>query len=198
TACWSPFGNGLPGSPVVALSSSPVTTSPNVLVAGTFGRGVWQIPLATSGTQLTTGSISPATLDFGTQGFGTTSGAQPVTLTNIDFGQAQVGSKSSAQAVTAENSGGTAVGLTSVTVSGPFALASNSCGSTSLAANTDCQLQLQFAPAAPGPATGVLTMVDDAGSQTVELTGKGAAPPTDWLAAKSQRFGGHIRGQSSS
>ncbi len=61
-ACWSAFGTGLPQSPVVALSASPATASPRVLAAGTFGRGVWQIPLATAGTQLTTASLSATRL----------------------------------------------------------------------------------------------------------------------------------------
>ena len=47
--------------------------------------------------------------------------------------------------------------ISSITTSGPFVLASNSCGTTSLAASTDCQLQVEFAPTATGPATGVLT-----------------------------------------
>ncbi len=280
TACWSQFGSGLPDSPVVALSAAPATTSPHVLVAGTFGRGVWQIPLATAGTQLTTAAIAPATLDFGTQGFGLTSAPQTVTLTNtggiallpgpvtvsgdfsetdtcanstvnslsscaiqvkfrptqsgsrtgqlsvaanvaggnltvalsgtgakpgvvnltpptVDFGQVQVGSKSNLLPVTAENAGGTVVAISSITTTGPFVLATNSCGTTSLAASTDCQLQVQFAPAASGPASGTLTMVDDAGTQTVQLTGSGAAPPTDALSPSSLTFAGTIVGQSS-
>ena len=66
-ACWSRFGAGLPQAPVVALSAAPGTNSPNVLVAGTFGRGVWQIPLAAAGVQLTTATLSPDSLDFGKQ-----------------------------------------------------------------------------------------------------------------------------------
>ena len=281
TACWSPFGSGLPDSPVVALSAAPATTSPNVLVAGTFGRGVWQIPLVTAGAQVTTAIVAPTVLDFGIQGFGITSVAQTVTLTNtggialrpgpitvtgdfsetdncanstlntlascaiqvkfrptqagsrtgqlslsanvaggnftvtltgtgatpgvvnlkpptIDFGQVQVGSKSNPLAVTAENTGGTASAISSLTTSGPFVVASNSCGTASLAANSDCQLQVQYVPTTTGPATGLLTMVDDAGTQTVQLTGTGGAPPTDTLSSTALIFGGTIIGQSSS
>ena len=76
--CWSVFGTGLPFAPVVQLSGSLANTLPNVLVAGTYGRGIWQIPLWTSGTQLTTASLQPTSLTFGSQAVGTTSSAQSV------------------------------------------------------------------------------------------------------------------------
>ncbi len=269
--CWSPFGNGLPNAPVVALSAAPAATSPNVLAAATFGRGVWQIPLATAGVQLTTATLTPASLDFGSQPFGINSSAQTVTLTNtggialvpaavtvtgdfnetdncanatmsigasctmqvtfrptqagqrtgklsvsanipggtlsaalggtgetppelnltpttVDFGQVKAGTTSKPLAITAENTDKTTVAISSITVTGPFMLAANACGTTSFAANSDCQLQVAFAPTAAGPATGVLTVVDDLGTQSVQLTGTGAAPPTDTLSATSLTF----------
>ena len=280
TACWSPFGSGLPNSPVVALSAAPSTTTPNVVAAGTFGRGVWQIPLVTAGAQSTTATLLPVSLDFGNQGFGITSSPQTVTLTNtggiallpgavaitgdfsetdncanatvdsgascamqvtfrptqagsrtgqlsvsanvpggmlsvalsgtgepagvvnltpttIDFGQVKVGTTSSPLSITAENSGGTAVAISSITVSGPFVVAANACGTTSLTANSDCQIQVEFAPTAAGPATGALTIVDDVGTQSVQLSGTGAAPPTDTLSTTSLTFPATIIGQSS-
>jgi ligand-binding sensor domain-containing protein len=39
--CWSVFGSGLPEAPVVALSASPAGAASPVLVAGTYGRGIW-------------------------------------------------------------------------------------------------------------------------------------------------------------
>jgi hypothetical protein len=280
SACWSMFGSGLPASPVTALSAAPAGVSPSVLVAGTFGRGVWQIPLVTAGMQLTTASVSPGSLDFGTQRFGITSGAITATVTNtggialmptaiavtgdfsetdncanatvnagssctiqvtfrpsqagtrtgkltvggnvaggaltvalsgiggppgivtllptaIDFGQVQVRSTSKPLTITAENSGGAVVGVTSVTVSGPFALVSNSCGATSMAANSDCQLTVEFQPTASGAAAGALTLVDDAGTQSVQLKGVGASPPTDSLSPRSLSFPQTIVGQTS-
>jgi hypothetical protein len=271
TSCWARFGSGLPNSPVVALSAAPPSTSPNVLVAGTYGRGVWQIPLVTADVQLTTAALAPGSIDFGSQGSGQASSPQTVTLTNtggialvpgsitvsgdftetddcvgatinaggsctiqvtfrpsqpgsrsgeltvsanisggslhsvlsgtgqtpglvnlspgsIDFGQVQVGTTSAPLPVTAENGGETTVAITSLTVSGPFILAANTCGTTSLSGKSDCQIQLKFAPTSPGPATGVLTLVDDAGQQSVQLAGVGAKPPTDTLSATSLSF----------
>jgi hypothetical protein len=280
-SCWSPFGSGLPNAPMVALRAAPPSTTPNVLVAATFGRGVWQVPLATAGVQLTTATVLPGSLDFGKQGFGIASSPQTVTLTNtgalalfpgavtisgdfsetdncanaainagascdiqvtfsptqagtrtgklsvsanvqagtlsialtgtgdtpgvinvtpvaIDFGPVKVGTTSKPLSITAENGGGTPVAIGSITVTGPFVLSSNSCGTTSIGANTDCQLQVEFAPTTAGPAGGALTIVDDKGTQSVQLTGTGAAPPTDTLSATSLKFPATIIGLSSS
>jgi hypothetical protein len=280
SACWSAYGAGLPMAPVVTLSAAPANSSLAVLVAGTYGRGVWQIPLATAGVQLTTVTVNPASLDFGHEGYNTISAVQTVTLTNtggialavgqiattgdfatgncsnitlnagarcdisvtftptqagarsgrliipanvdgfsiavpligtgdppgvitlappsLNFGQVKVGTSSIALQVTVTNSGGTAVPVTSLTVLPPFSLSSNTCGATSIAPNTSCQLLVQFQPTQTGAATGTLTLVDGAGTQTVQLNGTGAAPPTDTLSTGSLAFPPTVIGQSSS
>jgi hypothetical protein len=290
STCWSQFGSGLPAAPVVALSAAPATTTPNVLAAATYGRGVWQIPLAAAGIQLTTATLYPPSIDFGDQPQGSASSLQIVTLTNTggialgstaaaigganagDFtiasdgcsgkqlnsgarcefelvftpyalgdrsatltvsanvqggqlsatlagkglapgnvklmptvlnfdnalsGPTAVGTISKPLSITVENSGGTAVPVTSATVSGPFVMASNVCATTSLAANSDCQLTIEFQPTAAGPAIGALTLIDGAGTQSVVLMGTGAAPPTDTLSTTSLSFPPTIIGQSS-
>src|SRR5581483_10764068 len=128
---------------------------------------------------------------------GESPGVVTLNPTTIDFGQVKVGSTSKPVSVTADNSGDSAVGIRSVTVSGPFVLATNSCGTTSLAGKSDCQLQLEFAPTTPGAASGSFTIVDDAGTQSVQLNGTGARPPTDTLSATSLAFGNTILGQTS-
>ncbi len=280
SSCWTAYGTRLPEAPVVALGAAPATTSPNVLVAATYGRGVWQIPLATAGVQLTTATAQPASLLFAAQNYGTPSAAQTVTLTNtgsialvpgtiamtgdfsetdncgsatlnfgsscaiqvtfdpttagartgqltiavnisggvltvplsgtgnppglvnlspasMNFGQVQVGSLSPPLPITVQNGGSSAVSITSLTVSGPFLLASNSCGTTSVAADSDCQLTVEFQPAARGAATGSLKMVDSSGTQVVQLAGSGEAPPTDALSPTSLTFAATVIGQSS-
>ena len=262
------------------LSAAPTTTTPNVLVAGTYGRGIWQIPLWTAGTQITTASAQPNALTFASQGVGTTSGTQTVNLTNtggialvttsisaganfseadnctsfgvsaggscaiqvsftpgqtgtstgqltinanisggqisillsgmgisagmvtaspgtLSFGQVQIGTTSPSLPVTVENAGGTAFPLTSVTVTPPFAVATNGCGS-SLAANSDCALSLTFAPAQAGAVNGSLVLTDDAGTQTVALSGTGATAATDALSPASLGFPATAAGQQSS
>jgi hypothetical protein len=277
--CWSPFGAGLPEAPVVQLSAAPATVTPNVLVAATYGRGVWQIPLWTAGEQFTTASINPASLTFSSQAYGFASKAQTLTLTNtggvalvptaiaitgdfnetddcqnatvnagascfiqvtftptqagsrtgqltinanvageeltaalsgtgqspgavllapvtLSFGQVQVGQTSSALQVTMENNGATAVPISSITSTPPFVIENNACGN-SIAANTDCNLMIEFAPAQVGTASGSLTVVDSAGTQTVALSGTGAAPPTDGLSPATLAFAATVVGQAS-
>jgi hypothetical protein len=277
--CWAVYGTGLPHAPVVQLSAAPATATLNVLAAATYGRGVWQIPLWTAGTQLTTATASPALLSFATEATGVTSPAQAVTLTNtggialaptaivvsgdfsesdncanaivnaggscaiqvtftpaqagdrtgqltisanvpggqfvvaldgtgaspesvslapgtLSFGQVQVGSTSVSLQVTAGNSSGVAVPILSVNVTGPFVLATNACGS-SLAANSSCELSIEFAPNQAGPASGTLTLTSGAGTQTVGLSGTGASAPTDVLSPTSVNFPATVTGQLS-
>jgi hypothetical protein len=127
-------------------------------------------------------------------------GANPPPLmvapASVNFGLVEVGSTSSSLQVTVQNAGTAAVPVTSLTINAPFALSGNACGS-SIAANSDCQLLLEFSPTQAGPATGTLTLVDSAGTQTVALSGNGAAPPTDTASPMSLTFPGTIVGLTS-
>jgi hypothetical protein len=275
--CWSAFGTGLPEAPVTQLSAS---ASAQVLIAGTYGRGVWEMPLWSAATALTSVTASPTSLMFGSEVFGTTSSAQTVTITNtgtpglttsaisvsgdfnetdncqvapvaagascsvnvtftptatglrtgqmtidlnvrggqvlvgldgtgtaaglvtltpaaVSFGAVAVGATSLPLQVEAGNGGSLPLPITSLTVTPPFTISSNSCSASALAANTDCQIMVEFAPTQTGAATGTLTLVDDAGTQTVALSGTGAAPPTDTLGTTSLSFAGTIVGQLS-
>jgi hypothetical protein len=277
--CWSVFGTGLPFAPVTQLSASPASTSPNVLVAGTYGRGIWQIPLWTSGIQLTNASAQPASLSFASRNVGTASTPQAIAITNtggiallitsiavspnfsetdncvnvavaagasctvqvtftpgqsgsiageitvnanvpggniaiplsgiglstglvtalpgsLDFGSVQVGLTSAPFAVTVENAGSSAIALTGVVVSSSFDVASNACGS-SLGAHSDCSISLTFTPVQKGAITGSLVLSDDAGTQTVALSGTGAAPAAGSLSITSLSFPSTAIGQLS-
>jgi hypothetical protein len=280
SACWSVFGSGLPDAPVVQLSAASVTSSAQVLVAATYGRGIWETPLWTASTGLTTAAASPASLAFASQVFGTASSAQTVTLTNtgsialtpaaitmsgdfsetddcvhatvaagasctvqvtftptatgsrtaqmtisanvsggqmtvelsgtgaaigtvsltptsVDFGVVQVGATSAPMQVQAGNTSGTAIPITGVTITAPFNIASNACGTSSLAAETACTVQVEFVPTQAGASAGTLTFIDGAGTQTVTLTGTGAAAATDVLNTPSLTFPGTAVGQLS-
>jgi len=275
--CWSAFGSGLPGAPVVLLSAQPASAGVHNLVAATYGRGIWMAPLWTAGLELTTATATPATLTFASQIVDSTSAAQTVTVKNtgsialtptsvvasgdfsetdnclnanvaaggscaiqvvfaptqagsrtgtmtiganvpggnltvslsgtgapsgavslspasVGFGSWQVGTTSNALQVTANNSGSQAVAFTSA-ITGQFAIASNACGA-SIPAN-GCNLTLIFTPAQIGAATGELTFTDAEGTQTVQLSGTGLAPPTDDLSPASLTFSGTVAGQLS-
>ncbi len=278
--CWSSFGAGLPEAPAVALSAAPAGSSAPVLVAATYGRGIWQTPLWSAGTALTSAAASPASLTFPSQSFGSASSPLTITLentgslaltvtyismsgdftetdncvnvnvaagascaiqvtftpqatgplsgeitifanvyggeltvdltgtgtavgtvslapTSVSFGEVEVGTTSAPLEVTAANSGANAIPVSSISITPPFELASNACGTSSLAANTDCQLQVEFAPSQPGSAAGLLTFTDAAGTQTVELNGTGEAAPTDVLNPATLAFPATPEGQLS-
>ncbi len=292
--CWSAFGTGLPEAPAVQLSASLLGSSSTALAVGTYGRGIWQTPLWTTTTGLTTAVTSPPnpvtfatpvpdfssssltvtmvntgslaltatsiditgeftwsdpnsclnnpvavggscafTVTFAPTSVGTLNGqmtiyanvyggqlaiveltgtgtpAGLVTLTppTINFdpppGQSStlppvlVGATSGTEQVEAGNSGTAAITISSIAITPPFIIASNKCGTSSLAVGADCQMLLTFAPTQRGAASGTLTFTEGSSSQTVALSGFGWAPPTDSLSASSLSFGGIETGQSS-
>jgi hypothetical protein len=280
--CWAAYGTNLPLAPATQLTATAASSS-QVLTVGTYGRGVWQIPLATAGVTQTTASLTPTSLSFGPQTVGTVSAAQTITLkttgtvalavtgisfggtaasdfaetdtctgkqiaknatcavkvtfdptatgsrgasmaiganvaggqilvplsgtglstatitllpAGLSFGNQQDGTTSAGQVVNVQNVGGTAVSISSVTVNSPFVRSGNTCGST-LTANTACAVTVAFAPTAPGPASGTLTVTDSAGTQTAPLSGTGVAGPTDTLSTTSLAFSPTVIGQTS-
>ncbi|HEY6337262.1 MAG TPA: SBBP repeat-containing protein [Candidatus Sulfotelmatobacter sp.] len=100
-------------------------------------------------------SISPAILNFPTEGIGIAS--QPVN-------------------VTVANVSSSTIAISSAATSGDFALSSNDCG-TELAAGTHCVLAVGFEPTLSGNRTGALTIKDGSGTQRVTLSGKGVSGP---------------------
>jgi hypothetical protein len=153
-----------------------------------------QVKFAPSATGNLTGHVTinanvaggQLTLDL--SGTGLTGGTFLLTPSSLDFGPAAVGTSSAVLPAQAENSGETAVAISSVSVSGPFVLATNSCGTTSLPAKSSCQIQIKFSPTQVGAATGTLTVVDAVGTQTVALSGTGQAVATDTLSTTSLSF----------
>jgi hypothetical protein len=143
--------------------------------------------------------------DFRPQGKGYEIGADEVALVRITpislaFGKLQVGMTSAPQTVTLTNLQDTALLITSITIingsnngnANNFALSNNTCGA-SLAANSSCTINVTFIPLAPASATGTLksaslSVVDDAGTQSVALSGA-ATVPLGSLSPTSLAFG---------
>ncbi len=166
--CWSAFGSGLPDAP--ALRSAPLRLrSTQVLVAATYGRGIWQTPLWSAGTGLTSASVNPSSLTFPSQAFDTTSTALTVTL---------------------ENTGSIALAPTSISMSGNFSETDN-CVNASVAAGASCTIQVTFTPQATGPLTGEMTIYANVygGQLTVDLNGTGAAAGVVTLTPSTVNFG---------
>src|SRR4051812_8972925 len=124
STCCSFLGRGFPSAHFPRPPAAAGPPSPAVLVAATYGRGIWQIPLWTAGTELTTASIESSSLTFAAQAVGTASPAQTITLTN---------------------DGGIALAITSIVANPPF-IESDNCIGNVLNEGAACTIQVVFAP----------------------------------------------------
>jgi hypothetical protein len=169
--CWNALGTGLPLSPAVALSAGMVSGS-GYLRVGTYGRGVWQIPLLSSQPQAAM-TLTPTALNFGSQAEQTSSAAQTVTVTNTSAVTLTIGS---------------------ISASGDYSETEDCVGG--IAPGGSCQIQVTFSPTATGVLTGVLTVAANVpgGQQTVSLTGTGTAPLSIVLEPTSISFAGQVVG----
>jgi hypothetical protein len=127
--------------PLTGTLSSTVNGSP---ITGT---------LQGSGISSGTGSLSPASVAFGSQKVGTQSAPQNITLSNVGTGP---------------------LGITSIALSPTFFTQQSNCGS-SLAAGASCTIAIRFAPNLEGMLIGSLTVESDgaANPQTASLSGTG-------------------------
>jgi len=151
--CWSVFGSGLPAAPAVALSASPASSAEQVLVAATYGRGIWQTPLWSASTSITAVIANPTVLNFGNQSFGSSS--SPLT---VELG----------------DTGSLALNPTSISVTGDFSESDN-CAGRSVGTGSSCAIQVTFTPSAMGARTGLMTIYANVygGQITVDLNGTG-------------------------
>ena len=170
------------GAPIASGSSCTISVTFSPIVTGSASGSVTITDNA--GTQ--TVSLSG-------------SGVAPVTFspTSLSFGNLAAGSTSAARSVTVSNRLSTALSISSIIATGPFAIATNTCGA-SIAANGNCAVEVTFTPAGLGAATGALTFTDGAitSPQTVSLSGTGTAPVT--LSTNSISFNNTVVGQTSS
>ncbi|HEX9198378.1 MAG TPA: choice-of-anchor D domain-containing protein, partial [Acidobacteriaceae bacterium] len=157
--CWSAYGTGLPNAPVVQLAAAPGLATGDgrlgELRAGTYGRGIWQIPLLTAATPaMPAMMLSAGSLTFATQAVATASAAQAITVTN---------------------SGNAPLTVSQIVAAGDFNETDN-CVGTAVAAGASCAVQVTFLPSATGARAGVLTVYGNVagGQATVTLSGVGA------------------------
>jgi hypothetical protein len=150
-----------------------VDAAGNAYVAGTAGG---TFPTTPGALQMSGGGfaakISPVNapaLSFDTQ--------------QVNFGSQGVGTTSGAVAVLLRNLGSATLNISSISTSGDFAQ-TNNCGS-SVAAGSNCTVQLTFAPTTLGPHNGMLTVNDDAAGSphSIPLSGTGAQPITTTLSS---------------
>jgi len=135
---------------------------------------VWFTP-TTAGTRTGTLTVTYAppyqlTLTASLSGTGVSPrvGLSPASL---NFPAQTVSTKSAPQMITLTNTGNAALSPLTITRSGPFA-ETNNCGG-SVAVGASCAISVAFSPIDAGSGSGTLTLTDNAGTQTVPLSGSG-------------------------
>jgi len=168
--CWNVFGTSLPNAPVIQLTTVN-EGSTSVLRAATYGRGVWQIPLVTAGTAMTTANANPASLSFPSQEDGTQSATQTISIINT---------------------GKITLNVTQVSKTGDFAETDHCAGEAVLPGDA-CTVNVTFdpGPMQTGQLTGLLTVygnITGGGQVTVQLSGTGVPGPAMVLTPASVSF----------
>ncbi len=166
--------------------ASPATLAPGAMCTITATFVPTASGTATANLTITDGALSsPQSVALLGTGIASAVVLSPTSLT---FASQTVGTTGAPQVVTLTNTGSEALVLTSITPSAGYAQ-TNNCGS-SLAAGAACSINVTFTPTATGTDVGSITLVDSAagGSQTVTLTGTGAAAPAVTLAPVSLTF----------
>ena len=94
-----------------------------------------------------------------------------LSATSLNFAAQTVSTKSAPQVITLTNTGNAALSPLKITRSGPFA-ETNNCGGF-VAVGASCAISVTFSPIDAGSGSGTLTLTDNAGTQTVPLSGTG-------------------------
>jgi hypothetical protein len=166
-ACWNVYGSGLPNAPPVSLMAYNEGET-QVLRVATWGRGIWQVDLATAGIAPTVATLQPGSLTFPAQQVETISAVQTFTVTNT---------------------GTLNLNITNITVTGDFT-ETDDCTDQSIALQSSCQVSVTFNPSQTGPRTALLTIFGNltGGQITAALSGTGLAPATVVLTPSSLTF----------
>jgi hypothetical protein len=181
--CWSVFGAGLPNAPVTTLAAGAALATGDghlgLLRAGTYGRGIWSIPLVN-----TTLPTAPAMT------------VAPVSLV---FAAQQVSTLSAAQVVTVTNSGTAPLTVSQIVATADFAETDTCVSGVPIAPGASCTVSVTFLPSAVGARTGVLTIYGDVagGQATVQLSGTALAAPQVVLMPVTLSFATTAVGASS-
>lgn len=183
---------------IIEVQFGPTTVGAITGLLTVYGNlasgGQLAVPLSGAGTPGASVALTPATLCFQAALVGQTTSA-PCGSASPPGAASQPG-----QSIVIANLGGASVTLTSISVSGDFAIVANTCGSSLAPANTandSCTVNITFAPTVSGNRAGALTVAGSAGTQTAQLSGTGQTPATDLLAPLSLTFAPQIEGSTS-
>jgi hypothetical protein len=186
----------VPGGPnfTLTLNGTGFTATTLVSVAGTFPVvkfiSATQLSVTVTAAQITkTGAFQVYVESFPTGGSCAAFGYLPFTVANapilkpsplsLAFTAQEVGTVSASKTIAVTNNGASEATLTSVTVTGNFAIASNQCTGT-INARGVCDIAVTFNPTVAGSLTGSLAIVDSSpdSPQTVALSGTSVLPLT--------------------
>jgi hypothetical protein len=142
------------------------------------------------------GNVAGGQATVALSGVATAAAAVVLNPVVVNFPATTIGATSGVQNVTVSNTGGTSVGVQTLSVTGDFAVAANTCGPT-LGPGVGCTVAIGFTPTASGTRTGSLTVVDDLGTQSATLSGVGTSPATDTLSPLSLSFSAQQLGTTS-
>jgi hypothetical protein len=175
--CWSVYGTALPNAPVTQLAAVTGTAAGSVtglLRAGTYGRGIWQIPLETA---TVVQAAAPAI---------------QLSATLLTFAAQQAQTASAAQSITVTNTGNASLTISQIVTSGDFTETDN-CITATIAANGTCTVMVSFLPSTSGPRSGMLTLFANVtgGQATASLSGTGLAPAAITLTPAALIFTGN-------
>ena len=145
-----------------------------------FNGGILTAPLSGTGNAPGLLTLSPTSLSFPTTADTATSAAQPVSVTN---------------------NGSSPALLSSITMSGPFAIASNTCpvAPATLAVNGQCTLAFKFSPTGTSNYSGAATIAGNFSNAPamISMTGQGASPPAATVNPTSLSFPDTPQGSAS-
>lgn len=154
------------------------------------GGGQRTVPLSGTGLQGAPVTLTPNALCFAPTLIGQTSS------TSCQSGTAPI----QVQSIVVANTGSTTATLSTISITGDFAISANTCGSSLAPANTpndSCTLNITFTPSASGNRTGILSVISSAGTLTAQLVGTGQTSATDTLTPLNLNFPSQTIGSKS-
>ncbi len=161
--------SGLPSGVTAGFSPNPTTTTSTLTLTADASATIGTSTVTITGTS---GALTSTT----TLSLTITGNGPVVTLSHLSlkFAGRTVGTTSLPKPERVTNTGSATLNISSIAVTGDFAISSNTCGAT-LAVGAHCIVKVTFTPTGTGIRTGSLTFTDDAANspQIVPLSGKG-------------------------
>jgi kumamolisin len=172
--------SGLPSGVTAGFSPNPATTTSTLTLTASATATTGTVTVTITGTS---GSLTNTTTLSLTVNSSSSGPVVTLNPTSLKWGKIVVGTTSGAKPVTLTNSGTGTLNISTIAVSGDFALkvvkatktVTPCVNGTALAAGATCEFKVTFTPTQTGVRTGAVSITDNApGSpQQVALTGTG-------------------------